>query len=119
MTDGFLHKFEIAEQNKSVLIITLDRIVLGGSDALIFSQKLNDLPAMNIRHVIVDLGSVGVINSSGLGMLVAALTTARKLGISLVLSTVPEKVMKLLEMTHLNKVFGIYMSVSRAMMSIE
>ncbi len=86
--------------------IALPEKVLGGSEAMEFSslvhKHLND---DKINLLILDLDNVEVMNSSGLGMLVAAYTSAKKIDKKIKFVNIPNKIMKLLEMTHLNQVF--------------
>ncbi len=92
--------------NDSIPTIQLPDRVLGGSEAMEFSalthKYLND-EAHN--QIIIDLERVEVMNSSGLGMLVAAYTSATKQSKKIEFINIPDKIMKLLEMTHLNEIF--------------
>lgn len=111
------YNYRILENNPSVAVIELKAQVLGGNDALSFSSSIELLSNKNFSHVIADLSKIEIINSSGLGMLVAALSSLRKHEIGFVLTSVPEKVMNLLQMTRLNEVFKIYDSVESAVNS--
>ncbi len=97
--------YSVSVEN-SVPCIKLPEKVLGGGEAVEFStlaqQYLNDA---QYSKIIVDLGEVNVMNSSGLGMLVAAYTTATKLKKSVNFINIPDKIMSLLKMTHLDKIF--------------
>jgi len=88
--------------------ISLKKQVLGGNDALEFTSALQDAKNMDLQVVAADLLDVDLINSSGLGMLVSGMSLLRKVDVQLVLIHVPEKVMKLLQVTHLDKVFKIF-----------
>lgn len=99
-------------------IIPLRSRVIGGADALEFSSELRKFSEQNIQHVIVDMSAVELINSSGLGMLVSGLSIMRKIGGTLVLAEVPEKVKGLLEMTHLNTVLQSFPTIKQAEESI-
>ncbi len=88
--------------------ITLKKQVLGGNDALEFTSSLQDAKNMDLQIVAADLSNVDLINSSGLGMLVSGMSLMRKIDVQLVLIHVPDKVMKLLNVTHLDKVFKVY-----------
>lgn len=103
------------DENGKVAIIELPPMVLGGNDAMAFTSTLQILVAKNVESVIVDLAKVELINSSGLGMLVSGLSSLRKQNISFGLADVPDKVSKLLQMTHLDKVFQIYPNLAEAM----
>ena len=92
------YKFEIYPENSEVALIELYQ----SADAV------NSSTENNIKLLIVDLNKVEIMNSSGLGMLVNALSTLKKNNIQLNLVAVPAKVMKLLQITQLDKVFKIY-----------
>ncbi|MCX7737684.1 MAG: STAS domain-containing protein [Candidatus Kapabacteria bacterium] len=100
-------------------LVTFGSQLLGGNDALILISKLNELASKKIKYVIADLSKVEIINSSGLGMLVSALTTLKKYEIEFWLCCLPEKVQKLLEMTHLDKVFRIFENMENAIKNLE
>ncbi len=95
-------------------ILSLGKQVIGGADALDFSMELRSITERNIPHVIVDMSSVELINSSGLGMLVSGHSTMKKSGGTLKLAAVPDKVRQLLEMTHLDTVLTSYPTIQEA-----
>ncbi len=88
-------------------VIHLPAKVLGGADAVTFSEHLRSLVAEGHTSVVVDLAAVEVMNSSGLGMLVAGHSTLRRAGGSLSFRNIPETVQTLLRMTHLDTVFQL------------
>jgi anti-sigma B factor antagonist len=102
------------EHQKIHGVIVLRSQVIGGADALDFSAEIRKYTSQNIQHVIVDMSAVELINSSGLGMLVSGLSMMRKIGGTLVLAAVPEKVQVLLNMTHLNTVLHSYPTIKQA-----
>jgi len=99
-----------------VLVIAFPANVIGGPDAVDLASLLRDASAS--KAVVFDLSAVGVMNSSGLGMLVSSLTTLKKFDVALRLAAVPSKVMSLLTMTHLDTVFTLFSSVDEAV-SVE
>jgi len=66
------------------------------------------------RSIVLHLGEVGFIDSSGLGTIVRALTTTRQAHGDLKLCNVPEFVRKVLEMSRLNNVFDTHDSEENA-----
>jgi len=95
-------------------VVSLESQVIGGADALEFSTEIRKLTEQKIQHVVVDMSAVELINSSGLGMLVSGLSIMRKVGGTLVLAEVPDKVKGLLEMTHLNTVLQSFSTIKQA-----
>jgi anti-sigma B factor antagonist len=102
------YNYVINENKPQLVKIELNEQVLGGSDALEFSSLLHELSEKNIKYVAADLNKVQIMNSSGLGMLVSGLTSLKKNNINFILVSVPQKIMSLLLMTHLDKVFRIF-----------
>jgi anti-sigma B factor antagonist len=66
------------------------------------------------RSIVLHLGDVGFIDSSGLGTMVRTLTSTRQARGDLKLCDVPEHVRKVLEMSHLTKVFDTHESEEKA-----
>ena len=66
------------------------------------------------RSIVLHLGEVGFIDSSGLGTMVRALTTTRQAHGDLKLCNVPEFVRKVLEMSRLNTIFDTHESEEKS-----
>ena len=66
------------------------------------------------RSIVLHLGEVGFIDSSGLGTMVRALTTTRQAHGDLKLCNVPDFVRKVLEMSRLTTVFDAHESEEKA-----
>lgn len=115
MSDSNEYKLKSIDGHDKVAVIELARQVLGGNDAMIFTSRIQESAALDIDYLIIDMKPVELINSSGLGMLVSGLSTLRKHEINMMLISPPDKVLELLKMTHLDKVFQIYESVDVAL----
>lgn len=104
-------------QPKSGFIqLILNKSLIGGNDALEFQTELNNiLSSDNPDTLILDLSMVEQINSSGLGMLVAANSNVLKKKKSLILTNLPPKVKELVKMTHLDKVLKITENLESAL----
>lgn len=87
---------------------------MGGADAVDLNEKLHELIDRGTRNVVIDLSGVRFMNSSGLGMLIGALTTTRNAGGDLVIANATDKIEKLLVITQLTNVFKRYSSVDQA-----
>lgn len=107
------YKHYLKNDNPKAAVIELPEKVLGGVDALEFSSLVDKYSFEDIDSIIVDLKSVTLINSSGLGMLVAAIGKTKKYGKKLFLCSVPEKVQALLKITHLDEVFSIIENINK------
>lgn len=96
-------------------LIALAGDVLGGADALAFSHALDELIRSGARKVVIDLGGVGLINSSGLGMLVAASKSVRLAGGRIAVVTQGGQIRDLLKMTRLDTIIAPYSSRQEAL----
>ena len=106
---------EIKEQLKQdIIVLQLSGEMMGGPDATVLNDKLHELIESDKLKVIADLSRVSWINSSGLGILIGALTTMRNAGGDLKIASVTERIQRLLEITKLHKVFDIYDDVESA-----
>lgn len=109
-------QFDVA-QHGNVVVISISGDVMGGPDGSTLHDKLHDLRAGGSRNVVVDLDGVRFMNSSGLGMLIGALTTMRNAEGDLRLSRVGERVLSLLIITKLVSVFKHFETVEEAVAS--
>lgn len=83
--------------------------------APVLRDRLADLLEAGKRHLIVDLGGVEFLDSTGLGVLVAGLNRAREVGGSLSLVCSQERVLKLFRITGLDEVFTVHATVEDAL----
>lgn len=67
------------------------------------------------RNVVLDLGAVEFMDSSGLGVLIAMLKRVSERGGDLVLARLPKKVRLVLEITRAYKIFRIFETVEEAL----
>ena len=93
-------------------ILSLEGDFLGDDDHHKLRERVRGLVKQGRKHLVIDLAHVEHINSCGLGSLVCALTTVRRAGGDLQLAGVGVHVGDMLRITHLNKIFQIYPSVS-------
>jgi anti-sigma B factor antagonist len=103
----------------SAVVIELKGNVIGGPDSEEFSKLLHKFVDEGKKNVVVDLGSVKFMNSSGLGMLISGFTTMKNGGGSLKLSNATEKINSLLVITKLITIFENFDSVDKAVESFE
>jgi len=104
----------VAKEQQGVTVISLSGNVLGGPDANALNDQLRTLLDKKKTRVIIDLGDVQFINSSGLGMLIGGMSTMRKGGGELKLARASKKVQNLLEMTKLTTLFDVHETVKAA-----
>lgn len=109
-------KIKTSEKYKAV-IIELKGNVMGGDDTKEFNDLLHKLINEGKSRIIVDLGEVKFMNSSGLGMLIGGLTTVKKANGSYKLAKITDKIESLLIITKLITIFETYDSVDAAIES--
>ena len=100
-----------------VTIVSLKGNLLGEPETTALRETVYRLTERDELQVVLDLGRLKAINSTGLGVLVSALTSLRKRSGDLSLAKLPEKVHALMMITHLVRVFMIYDTVERAVAS--
>ena len=110
--------FNINRQEKAT-VITLKGSLLADLQTKDILQHVTDSIQDNHSNFVVDLSELKFINSSGLGMLLTALTKARKAGGDVLLANVPEQVSNLLVITKLNNIFQAKDSVQDAIASFK
>lgn len=77
-------------------------------------ERLIALVEGGARQVIVDLGRVEFLDSTGLGVLVGALKRLRVVGGELLLVCAQERLLKIFRITGLDRVFALFDSVETA-----
>ena len=91
----------------SVIIVDVHgRIVLGEESAAL-RGLIAELLNQGHKQILLNLGNVKFIDSSGLGNLVGAFSSVRKLGGELKLLSLTNRVHEVLQITKLYKVFDI------------
>ena len=110
--------FKVDERYNAV-VIELKGNVMGGPDGENLLDKLRELKDDGKPNVVVDLSRVKFMNSSGLGMLISAMTTMRNGGGDLRLANVADRIRSLLMITKLITVFKHFESVEQAAESYE
>jgi anti-sigma B factor antagonist len=91
-----------------VVILTLSGRLMGGPDTEQFLKVVRDLVAEGRQKMIVDMGGVAWVNSSGLGALIAAWTSLQERGGKMSLVRVSRRIEQILAVTKLNTVFQIH-----------
>ncbi len=109
-------KIKTTEKYEAV-VLELKGNVMGGDDTKEFNEVLHKLIDTRKTRVVIDLGGVKFMNSSGLGMLIGGLTTMKKAEGHLKLANVTEKIESLLIITKLIKIFESFDSVDEAVKS--
>jgi len=102
-----------------ITVIELDGNVLGGPDATALNDTLHQLIEKRKKKILLDISRVQTMNSSGLSMLINALTTMRNAGGDLKISAASKKIESLLVITKLTTVFELYPTIKQALKSFK
>lgn len=108
-----------SKEVKDVTIIELKGNVMGGPDASALNEELHKFIEAGKKKVVVDLGDVKFMNSSGLGMLIGALTTMRNAGGDLKIARASKKIESLLMVTKLITVFDHHEEINGAVAAFQ
>ncbi|HET9233376.1 MAG TPA: STAS domain-containing protein [Candidatus Eisenbacteria bacterium] len=87
------------ERFEGIQVITIDGNLDGGWENLSLKDRVSQLVADGERKFLIDLGKAHFVNSTGIGVLVACLATARGAGGSLKFCNVGHRIRRSLETT--------------------
>jgi anti-sigma B factor antagonist len=100
-------------------IFELSGKLMSHEDAMTrFHGQIHQYVNLNKKKIIVDLASIELMGSIGLGMLISALTAVKNAGGRMVLANIT-RIENLIAMTRLNKVFESYDSIEDAKQSFK
>lgn len=94
------------------------RIILGEETERL-RNKVKQLTDAGHSRIIIDLGEVDYVDSSGLATLVSSCVAVRKTGGELKLLRLTKRIRDLLQITRLSTVFEIYDALDQAVRSFE
>ena len=94
-------------QVDGVTIVDLSGRITLGEGSIILRDTVRDLIGKGNKKILLNLGDVNYIDSSGIGELVSAFTTVRNQGGELKLLNLTKKVHDLLQITKLYTVFDV------------
>ncbi|HZB87521.1 MAG TPA: STAS domain-containing protein [Terracidiphilus sp.] len=102
-----------------VTVLDLSGRITLGEGSVQLREAIRDLIGKGQKKVLVNLGDVNYIDSSGLGELVSAFTTSKNQGAALKLLNLTKKVKDVLQLTKLYTVFDIYDDEASAIASYK
>lgn len=110
--------FQVDHNEQSgITIVRLSGKILGGQDSITVNRLMIDLIDQGKTNVVVDLGGVELMNSSGLGIIIQSANHLKSKEGQLKLANIAEKIQSLLVITKLNTVFESYDTVEEAVAS--
>lgn len=84
-----------------------EAVAFGPGSGLVLSDTVRDLTKSGKKKILLNLAGVTYVDSSGVGQLVGALTSARKQGVELKLLRPNKQLMELLKLSKLDTTFEI------------
>lgn len=102
-----------------IAVISLKGNLMREPDTTDVRDKIYSLLQDDVRKIVLDLGKVKWINSSGLGTLISSMASVKNKGGEMRLANITEKVESLFMITQLIKVFKTYENVDRAVASFK
>ncbi len=100
----------IEEQKGKITVLIQDTNRLTATLAPEMKLQLSDVLKKNGVQLTLDLSNIKYVDSSGFGILISALKTARQNNSSLILNDVQEDVMSLMKLMKLDQIFDIVTS---------
>jgi anti-sigma B factor antagonist len=118
-------KYDV-RQTRDVTILDLDgrlslgeALAFGPGSGLVLSETIRELTKKDQKKILLNLAGVTYVDSSGVGQLVGALTTARKQSGDIKLLKPSVHVLDLLKTTKLDGVFDIHEDETAAIQSFS
>ncbi|MCK4412199.1 MAG: STAS domain-containing protein [Candidatus Eisenbacteria sp.] len=100
-----------------VVVISLSGKLMGGPDAESVRQLIRESLEAGKKEMIIDIGDVSWVNSTGLGILIASHVTVSNAGGTLKLSRVSKRISQIFMVTKLHTVFETHESIEEALQS--
>lgn len=111
-------KIEARNEQGVTILTPKGKITIGVGDVAL-REAVGEALEAGARNILVDLSSVTTIDSSGIGELVNAYTTAKDRGGQLKLANLPPKVDDILQITQLVSVFEVHDNLPEAIASFH
>lgn len=96
-----------------------EEVAFGPGSGIVLGDTIRELAKKGQKKIVLNLAGVSYVDSSGVGQLVGALTTARNQGGNLKLLAPPKQVLELLKTIKLDVVFEIHENEAAAVQSFS
>lgn len=103
------------DMKAGVSILEIKGKLMGGDETTEIHNRVKELVSNGVTKVIIDLGKVSWMNSTGLGALMSSLTTVKNAEGELKIARATDKVKSLFMVTKLITIFDSYDSVEDAL----
>lgn len=95
-------------ETDGLIILDISGRITIGEGSVVLRDRVRDEIAAGRQRIIINLADVSYIDSSGLGELISAFTTAKNRGITLKLLNLTKRIHELMQITKLYTVFDVY-----------
>jgi anti-sigma B factor antagonist len=106
-------------ENKGVTILDLSGKIVLGEESKALRSRIKQLLAEGKKKILVNLGEISFIDSTGVGTLVSAYTSARSQGGELKLNNLTKRFQEVLQVTRLLTVFDVYDNEAEAVAKFQ
>ena len=100
-----------------VVVISLSGQLMGGPDAEAVRQLIRENLDAGRKKLVIDIGDISWVNSTGLGILIASHVTVSNAGGTLKLCRVSHRISQIFMVTKLHTVFETFDTVEQALES--
>lgn len=107
------------EIRDNVALLFLKGNMMGGPESMEVHEKVKSLLGDKIKKIVIDLSKVKWMNSSGLGALMASMTSLKNSDGELKISGATGKIQNLFMITKLLTIFDTYETADRAIASFK
>jgi anti-sigma B factor antagonist len=112
-------QYEVKQVLPDVTVASLTGQLNLGNRLMDFEHSIKQRIEEGSRKMVLDLTGLTFIDSAGMGMVAMCSGVMSKAGGALVVVSAGGKVLQLFELTHLNKVIGVYPDVTSACAAIS
>ena len=102
------------EKRGEVLVLTLEGELMGGEGSQAVQDRIYKAIEKGEIFVVLDMDGIKWMNSAGLGIIMASITTLRGSGGDLKLANVNKRVLRPIEITKLDQVIEMFESLEKA-----
>lgn len=101
-------EYDLQQVEPDITLASLTGQLNMGSRPMDFEHEVKQRIEKGSRKMVLDLRGITFIDSAGVGMVAACAKVMSKAGGKLLVVSTGGKVKQMLELTHLNKVIGVY-----------
>ena len=102
-----------------VMVLEVSGKIMGGPDFDLMKAEIKELVDAGFKKVVMDLGEVPWINSTGLGILITAHHSVKAAAGTLKVCNVRERVLSIFYVSQLERVFEVHEDREKALASFQ